>query len=300
MEMVRSLVPCTLYFVIKQPFRGSRPRFKSCSLQAHQFTTKSTSTHTLQMHTGPQVSLPIPADPMSGVKAARVQLFPRRKAGDTVHPEKGRQPIKVDLNTIYSMFGMPQPEAARLLGLSLTALKQVCRKLGVSRWPYTRACKRFQRHHDSSLPGAEVICPSLSAPSTSTPPSIKIAGDNCPVKSAAAPSIIVTEEDSSDFDSNADTARYLESSDDEWEHSVSRCASSDHQDAQAPAPHMHKLISAASACDEAATCDDHDLGWLVSEQDRLDTTVGDEWMIEMAWRERLLAEFVRSSNGYTI
>ena len=85
------------------------------------------------------------ASGMPPAKNVRVQLFPRRKAGDQVYPEKGRQPVKVDLETISSMFGMPQPEAARVLDLSLTALKQVCRKLGITRWPYKRPCKRGKR-----------------------------------------------------------------------------------------------------------------------------------------------------------
>ena len=36
------------------------------------------------------------------------------------------------------LFGVPQPLAAKELGISLTALKQICRKLGIVRWPYQR------------------------------------------------------------------------------------------------------------------------------------------------------------------
>jgi hypothetical protein len=68
----------------------------------------------------------------------KVHLFPRRKAGDDIFPEKGRLPVKVDRETVESLFGVPQPDAARALGISLTSLKQVCRKLGVTRWPYQR------------------------------------------------------------------------------------------------------------------------------------------------------------------
>jgi hypothetical protein len=59
----------------------------------------------------------------------QVHLFPRRKVGDTVFPEKGRLPVKVDRKTIEAMFGMPQPQAARSLGISLTSLKQVSGRL---------------------------------------------------------------------------------------------------------------------------------------------------------------------------
>jgi len=46
---------------------------------------------------------------------------------------------------------MLQPDAARALGISLTSLKQVCRKLGVARWPY-------QRLNYSAPPNASVDC----------------------------------------------------------------------------------------------------------------------------------------------
>ena len=53
-----------------------------------------------------------------GGGAVKVHLFPRRKNGDQWPPEKGRLPIKVDRQTVESMFAMPQPEAARALGIS--------------------------------------------------------------------------------------------------------------------------------------------------------------------------------------
>ena len=41
-------------------------------------------------------------------RSVKVHLFPRRKAGDQVFPEKGRLPVKVDRETIESMFTLPQ------------------------------------------------------------------------------------------------------------------------------------------------------------------------------------------------
>ena len=55
--------------------------------------------------------------------------------------EKGRAPLQVDMESIKPLFGLPQKDAATMLGISLTALKQVCRKLGVQRWPYWRRKK---------------------------------------------------------------------------------------------------------------------------------------------------------------
>ena len=74
---------------------------------------------------------------------AQVWLFPRRKLGEGATPstEKGRAPLKVGIESIQPLFGLPQKDAAKALGISLTALKQVCRKLGVVRWPYWRKKK---------------------------------------------------------------------------------------------------------------------------------------------------------------
>jgi len=70
---------------------------------------------------------------------AAVQLYPRRKAGKTGSPiQKGRSPMLLSYQGVASLFGRPQPEAAERLGISLTSLKEVCRKLGVPRWPYRR------------------------------------------------------------------------------------------------------------------------------------------------------------------
>jgi len=55
-----------------------------------------------------------------------------------IQPRKGRPPVKVDEGAMRLLFGVPQPLAAKELGISLTALKQICRKLGVVRWPYQR------------------------------------------------------------------------------------------------------------------------------------------------------------------
>mmetsp|Transcript_19250 Transcript_19250/g.63676 ORF Transcript_19250/g.63676 Transcript_19250/m.63676 type:complete len:184 (-) Transcript_19250:137-688(-) len=76
-----------------------------------------------------------------------VQLFPRRKLGDSDIPQRGRAPLTIDLPVIQSLFSIPQVEACKVLGVSLTAMKQLCRKLGVSRWPYTRPCTTGRRRH---------------------------------------------------------------------------------------------------------------------------------------------------------
>jgi len=71
---------------------------------------------------------------------ATVRLFPRRKACSehARPPEKGRSPMRLSNQAIVSLFSVPQADAACQLGISLTTLKLACRKLGISRWPYTR------------------------------------------------------------------------------------------------------------------------------------------------------------------
>jgi hypothetical protein len=85
---------------------------------------------------------------------SQVRIFPRRKiAGGVggVAPEKGRAPLKVGIVAVRAHFGRPQSQAATELGLSLTALKQICRKLGVPRWPYQRPSKIDQARSTKSV-----------------------------------------------------------------------------------------------------------------------------------------------------
>ena len=46
--------------------------------------------------------------------------------------------MRLSNQAIVSLFSVPQADAACQLGISLTTLKLACRKLGISRWPYTR------------------------------------------------------------------------------------------------------------------------------------------------------------------
>ena len=59
-----------------------------------------------------------------------VQVFKRgraRKHGEAVH---------ITLKLLTDLAEHPLPTAAAMLGLSATALKGACRKLGIQRWPY--------------------------------------------------------------------------------------------------------------------------------------------------------------------
>eukprot|EP00960_Hanusia_phi_P038793 753605-Hanusia_phi.AAC.3 len=84
---------------------------------------------------GPR-SLSLPPPPCAhppfsiNMQSVYVQARPRHSSD--------RQVIKLDVPILSQVFHLRQPEAAQLLGVSLTSLKSACRKLGIDRWPYVR------------------------------------------------------------------------------------------------------------------------------------------------------------------
>eukprot|EP00960_Hanusia_phi_P056253 763199-Hanusia_phi.AAC.3 len=67
---------------------------------------------------------------------ARAFVFPRRKKGES--QRSSPKSLSLSLNDIKALFYMRQVEAASHLGISLTAMKNACRRVGVVRWPYSR------------------------------------------------------------------------------------------------------------------------------------------------------------------
>jgi hypothetical protein len=249
---------------------------------------------------------------------ARVHLFPRRKAGDSVFPEKGRLPVKVDRETIEAMFGMPQPDASRALGVSLTALKQVCRKLGIARWPYQRPCKRGKRCRSRSQAAAASCAVASPAPGTAaTEPTVQEAipipaspesadegvdriadgGDG----EADVPDDTFREDDedlagmsdsADSYYSSAETAR-----DGSCFEPLSSSASRASSSSSAPcsdrrAPFSDQAMRESFACPRAKDDDDYDLGWLVPVEDYNEAygLEEEDLNFELAWRERLAVE----------
>jgi hypothetical protein len=102
-----------------------------------------------------------------------ILIFPRHKAGEkgTDHPVRGRSPLTVSLQLIQSKFSLPQSEAAISLGISRTALKQVCRRLCVQSWPYRRKKEPAAAHAlqpTSTTAALKEVLEELCAPSDAT------------------------------------------------------------------------------------------------------------------------------------
>ena len=63
------------------------------------------------------------------------KIFPRRKGGQTRKCAESA-PVIITAELLQSYYGMPLVRAAKKLGICTTALKKVCRKLGIHKWPY--------------------------------------------------------------------------------------------------------------------------------------------------------------------
>lgn len=71
----------------------------------------------------------------AAVKRKQVaRVYPRRKAGEKVRSTN--KAIELTTDDLVPYFGTPLKNAAYQMGLCPTALKSVCRKLGIHRWPY--------------------------------------------------------------------------------------------------------------------------------------------------------------------
>ena len=88
--------------------------------------------------------------------AAAATVFPRRKPGHTKRePCSAVAPVAVSLEVLESLASYSLPLAASKLGISATAMKKACRKLGISRWPYLPA--RTGRTFEAQVAQVEVI-----------------------------------------------------------------------------------------------------------------------------------------------
>mmetsp|Transcript_17988 Transcript_17988/g.27854 ORF Transcript_17988/g.27854 Transcript_17988/m.27854 type:complete len:180 (-) Transcript_17988:1405-1944(-) len=59
---------------------------------------------------------------------------PRRRPGNASEPQK--QALLVSFEDLSKHFNKPLKQACREMGICMTAFKRLCRKLGISKWPY--------------------------------------------------------------------------------------------------------------------------------------------------------------------
>ena len=82
-------------------------------------------------------------------------IFPRRKQGQ--HARTNSQPVVLNEATLSQLFTLPLHKAAVKLGISATAMKSACRKLGIKKWPYralsVTTTKAQRMHRTRSPPG---------------------------------------------------------------------------------------------------------------------------------------------------
>jgi hypothetical protein len=85
-------------------------------------------------------------------------VFTRRRAGQPARLSS--DPVALTKSRLEALFNLPIRDAADILGISITALKKACRRIGVERWPYKKvhaflssrhAAHRTRAHTQSSV-----------------------------------------------------------------------------------------------------------------------------------------------------
>jgi hypothetical protein len=82
------------------------------------------------------------------------RIFPRRKSGEKSRANS--QPIVLSRQALEPLFDRPLREAAISLGVSCTALKTICRKLRIERWPFQQSrwfAMRAGKTGEEAIPG---------------------------------------------------------------------------------------------------------------------------------------------------
>ena len=110
-----------------------------------------------------------------------VHVIPRASAQDAF---RSSSPVEVDLATLKSKLGMRLSDAAKSLGISMTTFKQVCRKLGVARWPRRLRPRSGAQHSGSSTPDSDTTEP-VVAGSRKRPADAMDPSTSCPIGSHA-------------------------------------------------------------------------------------------------------------------
>lgn len=85
-------------------------------------------------------------------------VFPRRgrKGGSGDDKGRGHEPILITMEVMMGLFHLPLVQASKHLGLSPTAIKSVCRRLGIKKWPFRALSAKSTRRRVRGSVGAEL------------------------------------------------------------------------------------------------------------------------------------------------
>ena len=92
--------------------------------------------------------LMIKTDPHTLGVYAMSEVRPRRKASDSDGPRP--ESVMITHDIITRLMDYPLSEAASRLGISATAFKKACRKLGLQKWTYTKHGSKYLIGKDAS------------------------------------------------------------------------------------------------------------------------------------------------------
>eukprot|EP00960_Hanusia_phi_P063253 765422-Hanusia_phi.AAC.3 len=104
--------------------------------------------HTKQSHMPSFSSLAGSSSSKNGARSLKIEVFPRRRNGR--NPRVGeRSPVVVTEEKLKQCFDLPLHVASKKMGICITAIKKVCRKLGIHKWPYRYILPVLSRVVDS-------------------------------------------------------------------------------------------------------------------------------------------------------
>ena len=127
------------------------------------------------------------------------KIIPRRTcisqqaAEGSTRAERTAVPVLISLELIHSLRGLPLQTAARAVGVSGTAFKKACRRLGMRRWEYRRGPGRAMRKCSTR---SRIQSPAPQPPVGVHPaqtPRVKCRGPSAGEEVDAALSCVVTE-----------------------------------------------------------------------------------------------------------
>ena len=144
LEMPNGTVRYLLIFFAASDFLYAEP---GQAMDLMKRESKRQTKVSLSFHT----SRAAPTEPFTFPAGQRLApaIFPRRKPGVEPGVQKA-PPVVVTPELLLSLHNMPLNQAAEAIGVSATAFKKACRKLGISRWAYKRGTAKGERERGAA------------------------------------------------------------------------------------------------------------------------------------------------------